>query len=346
MIYVPDVSFYQYRYKTDGSVEKGIDFQHMATKVPGVIIRAGQNTWKDKMFDTSWAQAKTAGLKCGSYWFYDPRIEPKRQAETWAEVTRNDRGEMEFWADFERLVIGGKEAHGYDNPHQWYDFMEYCKQAMPGKQFGVYTGYYYWMERHLKEPMPYWNQYPLWIAAYGAKPLIPKPWTDYVYWQFTDNGNGPEYGVASGNIDLNYFNGKLTDFEARYGQSQKPPEENEKPMITYEMTVITSGTNRRVDTNLTATVVGKHNANAVLSGTEWRSIDAGNQWLFVTHENDIELAVPGWVAYRYNGSPICRDLRTPTNPAPAPVPVEDVEVTVSIKDGVTTVFVNGQEWHK
>jgi lysozyme len=210
MIYIPDASFYQYR------PEKDIDFEKMRTKTPGVILRAGQNTWKDLKFDRSWELAGRAGLKRGTYWFFDPRTKPKDQARLWAEITRGE-GEMEYWADFERLVVNGAEVRGYDNPQYWYDFMEYSKEFLPGVVLGVYTGSYYWEERHdyNTPPSDYWKQYPLWIAHYGAEtPRLPRPWTSYLLWQFTDNGNGADWGVASGNIDLNVFNG---NFEERYG---------------------------------------------------------------------------------------------------------------------------------
>ncbi|MFN8381390.1 MAG: hypothetical protein U0V02_05590 [Anaerolineales bacterium] len=63
------------------------------------------------------------------------------------------------------------------------------------------------------------NAISLWIANYGTNtPLVPKPWTadEWTLWQFTDNGDGPLYGVESGNIDLNYFNGDLTALQQRF----------------------------------------------------------------------------------------------------------------------------------
>ena len=44
--------------------------------------------------------------------------------------------------------------------------------------------------------------------------MVPKPWakTEWLLWQFTDNGDGKIYGVESKNIDLNYFNGDIAAF--------------------------------------------------------------------------------------------------------------------------------------
>lgn len=55
---IPDVSFWQ----DDPTTAPPINFQQMATQTRGVIIRAGQGTFKDKVFDTSWKNAKLAGL--------------------------------------------------------------------------------------------------------------------------------------------------------------------------------------------------------------------------------------------------------------------------------------------
>lgn len=345
MIYVPDVSFYQYRYKADGTVEKFIDFQFMASKVPGVIIRAGQGTWEDKMFDASWEAAGKAGLARGTYWFYDPRVEPKVQARKWAEITRG-RGEMEYWADFERLLVGGKEAHGYDNPHQWYDFMEEAKRLMPNVKFGVYTGYYYWRER-FAGPIPlYWKQYPLWIASYGTvKPQLPAPWDTYLYWQFTDNGDGPAYGVASGNIDLNVFNGTASDFESRY---QKPIQE--KPMTTkYTMTGNTDFIRARssvstVDNTNVITTSPHYPRGTVFGGNEM--IKNGNDmWMKVTEVNG-QPVTERYVAYLFQTQQICIGLAEhDTGTTPVPVPSGDVSITLSLAEGKPVkLVINGETW--
>ena len=36
-------------------------------------------------------------------------------------------------------------------------------------------------------------------------------WPAWTFWQYTDKGIGPTYGVSSGNIDLNRFNGSKAD---------------------------------------------------------------------------------------------------------------------------------------
>ena len=206
MIICPDVSFYQYKYRDSSldEITEFIDFHAMRGQSEAVIIRAGQNTWQDIAFDVSWEAAKEAGIQRGSYWFYDSRANPKRQAEAWVQVLGNDTGELELWMDYED-VYGGQ----YGSLESLYDFAERLRNLLPHKQLGVYTGYYYWMER-ISPAESYFSQYPLWIAAYQVnKPRIPSTWQDWFMWQYTDKGQGDLYGVKSANIDLNYRRGEL-----------------------------------------------------------------------------------------------------------------------------------------
>lgn len=210
---IPDISFYQ----DDNGTPQGVDFAKMKTQTPAVIIRAGQNLWRDPDFAHNWKASKDAGLLRGSYFFYDSRVNPKRQAELYVDTLGNDLGEMELWMDFE-----DKYGGAYGKQQDWYDFAERIKSLVPNAKLGVYTGYYYWTER-ITSINAYFAQYPLWIAWYNLqKPLIPKPFQNWLYWQYSDNGDGSLYGVESKNIDLNYFNGSDEDFYKRYGTFPHP----------------------------------------------------------------------------------------------------------------------------
>ncbi len=230
----PDVSFYQ----DDDETPEGIDFDKMKARSDFVIIRAGQNQWIDPDFRTNWAAAKKAGLPRGSYWYYDSRIEPQRQAELWRDALGDDRGELPLFADFEENYGGP-----YEGWRKWYAFLEYLKNVMPEKEIVVYTGYYYWRENapnpdtHASS-LEYFHQYPLWIANYGVdKPNVPAPWgeDEWLLWQYTEHGDGPGYGVESLGIDLNYFNGDAAAFRARFNIPDTPPPSNTKYKIDLSL---------------------------------------------------------------------------------------------------------------
>ncbi|MFZ5819089.1 MAG: SH3 domain-containing protein [Chloroflexota bacterium] len=218
----PDVSFYQ----DEPSTPQGIDFVKMRQNAEFVIIRAGQNLWVDSDFKANWAAAKKAGLPRGAYWFYDSRADPKRQAELWVEQFEGDFGELPLFADFEESYNGP-----YKGWRKWYDFLERLKQLVGQKEIFIYTAYYYWRDNAPNatsdpQSLEYFHQYPLWIANYGAtKPSVPKPWgeNEWLFWQYTETGDGKLYGVESKGIDLNYFNGDKAAFLARFKLS--PPAE-------------------------------------------------------------------------------------------------------------------------
>lgn len=231
----PDISFYQ----DDPETPQGVNFTKMRENTVFVIIRAGQNLWADRDFKANWSGAKAAGLVRGAYWFYDSRIDPKQQAEKWASLFEGDFGELPLFGDFEDNYGGP-----YKGWKHWYDFLERFKQLIPtGKELGVYTGYYYWLENTVATGIPtaslnYFKQYPLWIAAYNPTgPTVPQPWADWTFWQHTDNGDGAKYGVESLNIDLNNFNGDQTAFEKRFGLTLGPAPKPTPPGKNYRVTV-------------------------------------------------------------------------------------------------------------
>ena len=218
----PDVSFYE----DDPETPQGIDYKKMRASAGYVIIRAGQNAWVDSDFKLNWREAKLAGMPRGAYWFYDSRTEPKRQAELWVQQFAGDFGELPLFADLEETYMG--PYRGWKN---WYTFLERVKQLVPGKEIVIYTAYYYWRDNAPNATtqatnLEYFHQYPLWIANYGtAEPLIPKPWgkSEWLFWQYTESGDGKLYGTESNGVDLNYFNGDAAALKARFKLSDAPP---------------------------------------------------------------------------------------------------------------------------
>jgi formylglycine-generating enzyme required for sulfatase activity len=208
----PSVSFYQ----DDAETPQGIDFEKMKKSASFVIIRAGQNTWVDADFKTNWGAAKQVGLPRGSYWFYDSRTNPSAQAELWVQQLGGDFGELPLFVDFEESYGGSYK--GWEN---WRIFLENLKSLVPGKEIAIYTAYYYWRDNAPNATteaadLEYFRQYPLWIPHYGVtEPMIPKPWSknEWLFWQYTETGDGELYGVESKGIDLNYFNGTEVDFQ-------------------------------------------------------------------------------------------------------------------------------------
>jgi GH25 family lysozyme M1 (1,4-beta-N-acetylmuramidase)/uncharacterized protein YgiM (DUF1202 family) len=287
----PDVSFYQDKPDTP----ERIDFVKMQKSADFVIIRAGQNLWPDRDFKRNWPAAKAAGLPRGSYWFYDSRIDPKRQAELWIETMGGDLGELPLFADFE-------DAYGgpYKGWRRWYDFLERLKQLVGQKEIAIYTAFYYWRDNAPSattdpQNLEYFHQYPLWIANYGVTtPSVPKPWgaNEWLFWQFTEVGDGELYGVESKGIDLNYFNGDVEAFRERFKLSEPPPTGGDKYRVELS---IREGPGEDED------VIGSLEQDEVLevldttADKSWMQVereDGTTGWIFNTHLIKIEAPPP------------------------------------------------------
>lgn len=190
-----DVSFWQ----------ADIDFVKMNQLLDGVIIRAGQRNWVDVRWNENWQKARTAGIPRGSYWFYDSRETPKRQAQIWSSLLAGDQGELVHAADFEESYGGA-----YSKPIHFQEFLNWFQDftLLPDDRLAIYTGYYYWIGR-VPNGDPFFRRFPLWLAWYGYMDAVrvPAPWRaeDLLLWQYTSSGDGLLYGVSSKEIDLNWF---------------------------------------------------------------------------------------------------------------------------------------------
>lgn len=218
-VILPDVSFYQ----DNNNTVRMIDFEQMRLHSFGVFIRAGQNTWVDQDLAENMKRAKAAGLLRGTYWFFDSRVHPVKQAELYISALKGDLGELPLVADFEERYNGPYKGWKY-----WYDFLTALQRLAPGKRIMIYTAYYYWTEFapsaiFNKANLEWFKQFPLWVAGYNTPtPKVPAPWKEWEFWQYTDNGDGAMYGAESLNIDLNYYKGGQDEFLLKYGTPPIP----------------------------------------------------------------------------------------------------------------------------
>jgi lysozyme len=228
-----DVSFWQ----------EEIDFVQMKqAAIAGTIIRAGQRNWVDKRFKENWQKAKTAGVPRGSYWLYDSREDPIKQAELWWAQIQGDPGELVHVADFEESYGGayGKKEH-------FKLFLQHFQKIskLPDHRIAVYTGFFWWLKRVGNDL--FFRRFALWLAWYAAMGVVkvPLPWTesDLIFWQYTDSGDGSFYGVSSQEIDLNYYCCNLATFNKRFLLGSTEPDEGD-PMGKY-FRLNTTGANIR-----------------------------------------------------------------------------------------------------
>lgn len=210
---VPDVSFWQ----------GAINWDVMRSKTDAVIIRAAQNIWADSMFLINYQAAKARGMKRGIYFFYDDRKSPGEQAAKLTEIIGGDLPEMEIWIDWENSY-GGQ----FGTLRDVVAMMQVVERAFPTVGVGTYTGYYWFVEHSNAianaAQYTYLKSRPLWLAWYGdaAAVKIPAPWDRLTFWQFGTPAE--DWGQATYEIDMSFFNGTPAEFYSRYGgEVTEPP---------------------------------------------------------------------------------------------------------------------------
>lgn len=208
-----DVSVWQ----DDNSTPQRINFQQMrAAGAPFVFIKASQANWLDQDILYNWSNAKAAGLLRGAYHYMTFDVSPIVQAEYFWSIIKHDPGELPLVADFECRAAGLDRARASGALRA---FVERLTQ-LSGKKPMIYTSPGYWQEFGTTDN--YWINYPLWLAHYRVTlPTIPMPWRSWMFWQFTDKGDGLRYGAESKQIDLNYWYGTLEQLYDYAGQT--PP---------------------------------------------------------------------------------------------------------------------------
>jgi lysozyme len=196
---------------------KGIDVYHgdnggnpidwNAVKQAGIsfaFAKATESTdFTDSMFQTNWSGMKAAGLVRGAYHFFHADVDPVAQAQFFlSTVGPLSPGDM--------LVLDLETTNGQtDSVVEAHaaTFLDTVKASS-----GV-TPFLYTSPLFLSSYAQL-GAYPLWIANYGVScPMVPAPWTTYVFWQ----SSGGTIAPISGTVDLDSFNGTLAQLEALGG---------------------------------------------------------------------------------------------------------------------------------
>lgn len=324
----PDVSFYQ----------EEIDFSIMCERTDAIILRAGQNMWKDDQFERNYAEARACGKKIGVYWFYDGRASPSDQGKVLVSALLGKTLELGVYIDWERNYGGAHEGL-----RPVVALMEMVENAgLDIKEVGLYTGYYFF--RGNSNPITNASQYeylkrhPLWLAWYTNIPTdvrIPAPWTDLLIWQY--GTPVMDFGQKTLEIDMNWFNGTQKEFEERYGEIV------EEPMADYmELKSNTSvGRSIREQTNYPQTphIFGSKK-DTLLAGEVAKSLPedryvytsdvivsgavqarAGDIWWKIYELRG--QPIDGWVAEKHLGQ-VLLTITPKVNPNPSPSHVIEV----------------------
>lgn len=208
----PSLDMLDWSHWQDNNGTPSVPNMELASKsVCAMTFKIGQGTAEDEDFYNYMQEAKRWGLYRGGYWFYDNRISPKVQARKCAEIWKLSPGELPIWVDWERDYPTAA-ASSLDDI---YNFIVTIQAELPNVKVGIYTGYYFWSGKITgasPSTLNWFKQFPLWLAWYthdlnlSHLVKIPKPWTDWDIWQYTDRITKNVSGADSEEVDGNAFN--------------------------------------------------------------------------------------------------------------------------------------------
>jgi lysozyme len=163
----------------------------------------------DAYFAGNWTGMQQAGIIRGAYQYFRPAQDPQAQAQLLIQAIQNAGGldpkDLPPVIDVETSsgVSGSALAAKMD---VWLNAVE---QAFNRKPI-IYSGSYFWDSAGLSSS---YTSYPLWVPNYTENPCpkLPSPWSEWKFWQHSDKGSVAGVG---GNVDLNKFNGTLSELQA------------------------------------------------------------------------------------------------------------------------------------
>jgi lysozyme len=192
------------------------DLDWVALKKAGVSFAFAKATEADNVTDPyfakNWPAMKAVGIVRGAYHFFRPAKDPIKQAAFFANTVKLEKGDLPLVLDL--------ESSGGLMPAALVPVVQACLneiERLSGMRPIIYTGPNFWNTSVAVPAAPDWtDNYLLWIANYtsGLKPLVPKGWTNWGIWQYTDQGRLPGY---SGNLDLDRYCGTVDDLMAWAG---------------------------------------------------------------------------------------------------------------------------------
>lgn len=202
-----------------------VDWQRVADSgITFAFMKASQSNFGDPLFSKHWASAKAAKILRGAYHYLVPDLDGAKQAAAFLKILGNDPGELPPVLDIEAKTTNPAQYAAISE--KWLKVVEDALQRRPI----IYTAAWYWNSTMLVGgKYPAWAaSYPLWVAHYPMregfpplndvadakyKPAMPKSWTAWTLWQYTERGrvDGILTDGRPANVDLNAFQSSFED---------------------------------------------------------------------------------------------------------------------------------------
>ena len=188
-----------------------------ASGILGLFHKATESTnFVDAKYGERRALAKTAGLLWGAYHFASSG-DVKGQVNHFLDVaspTATDLLVLDFEPNTREGTMTLAEAE---------TFVEEVKD-LTGRYPGLYSGQDFLMQQLGNRTNTTLSNCFLWIARYSMQlPQVPKAFSDFTFWQYTDGNNGPQPHQVPGigRCDRDKYNGDEASLRALWNQG--PP---------------------------------------------------------------------------------------------------------------------------
>jgi lysozyme len=188
-----------------------------AAGIQGVIHKATQGVhYSDEQYVSRRGPACAAGLRWGAYHFAT-NGDPKAQVAYFLDHAKPD-GDTLLALDWERNPDGPDMS--VDQARAFLvELMTHTGREPKG--IVIYSGDVAKEMIRSDDDVAFFKAFPLWLCQYGPTPNLPKAWTRFTFWQFTETGKID--GMApDGHVDLNYFNDGIGDLASAWTGKPTP----------------------------------------------------------------------------------------------------------------------------
>ena len=193
-----DVSSHQHSTSVDWSAVK-------ADGVKFAFVKATEGrTYTNPYYAGDWAGTAANGIYHGAYHFARPSIGSAGAQASWFASKAGSMtaaGTLPPVLDLE--VTGGLSVSSLRTwTKNWLTKVE----SLTGRTPMIYVSPYFW-KTYMGNSTAF-TRYPLWVAHYNVvSPTVPGGWPTWTFWQ--GNSSGQVAGI-SGNVDMNAYNGSLS----------------------------------------------------------------------------------------------------------------------------------------
>ncbi len=191
----PDVSYWQ---------GTGINWREAAEGgVTFAYLRTSYRVKTDSTYPRNHEETGKHGILRGGYHYLYPEQPAEDQARVFAATLLDS--ELPPMLDVEQAGLNEAFVRAFLD--------EFENQT--GVKAGIYTSASKWHEL-IGTGANWAAQHPLWVAYWRDEPApaLPQPWTQWEFWQFTNQGQIDGY---SARVDMNRFDGTVAEFKDKYG---------------------------------------------------------------------------------------------------------------------------------